>query len=616
MKTKPLLILLATLALGGSLRSQSTVDDIESNRIYQYFVPTKLEKGSALSGAYLWIPPKTPRIRAVMVGIHNGLPMNILQHPAIRAVCRKHGIAQILLTPNGSEIGPVMLKDLNYDITNPDKTAVYDAYLNALAEVSGHPELPTAPIVPLAHSAYMSFPFEAAMRNPEQCLAILPIKAGMPDVYAFYAESGKAKAPNPALAMNHVPILFISSSSQETVGWSAYPHGHGSASFFGAYRRDRDDNPGTTYEPRNELIGTCWDMMSGHFDMLPRNYQFTADWLDAVAAMRLPEKPGDPLKKTVLADGWLVNPNVPVSGELPADFPQPAPYADFKGSKAKAAWYPNEVLARAFFDLVCREPRKDIGMFTFLDPAGKPISLAHGSMAVMPDPQALLQEDGQFTLTTYPFDKPFEVCTVKDKEHAKRPNDPHTLENVLFPGKTTLPVDKIPLQIDPHGGAVEVVRREEAVDERGLPQTRFTLRFKPYRMSPEGGFQMLFLRVFHEGDATHAAAGRTVQISWWPGGVFKDAPSQTITFPAIPDSPAAVEKVALNATSSSGLPVGYFVLKGPGIIREGAFVPSEIPEGTKNPIEVTVGAYQMGRYSDPGRVKPASTVYQTFRLMF
>ena len=140
-----------------------------------------MPKARANSGAYLWIPPATPQIRAVMVGIQNGLPIVILQNPAIRAVCRKYGIAQILLTPNGSEIGPVMLKDLAYDITDPARTAVYDQYLQRLADLCGHPELVTAPIVPLAHSAYCSFPFEAAMRKPGQCLASLPIKAGMPD---------------------------------------------------------------------------------------------------------------------------------------------------------------------------------------------------------------------------------------------------------------------------------------------------------------------------------------------------------------------------------------------------------------------------------------------------
>ena len=120
--------------------------------------------------------------------------------------------------------------------------------------------------------------------------------------------------------MRHVPILFVTSASQETVGWSAYPHAMGGAGL-GSYRCDRDDNPGTDYEPRNELFGNCWEMTSGHFDMLPRNYQFVADWLDAMAAARLPEKPGEPLKNLVLRDGWLMNPQIPATGELPKDYP-------------------------------------------------------------------------------------------------------------------------------------------------------------------------------------------------------------------------------------------------------------------------------------------------------
>jgi hypothetical protein len=203
------------------LHAQDTGNDPELNRIYQYFAPSQAPKAQPTSGAYLWIPPATPTIRAVMVGIHNGLPVTILQSATVRAVCRKYGIAQILLTPNGSEIGPVMLKNLNYDVTDPEKTGVYDAYLNRLADVSGHPELVTAPIVPLAHSAYMNFPFDAAMRKPEQCLAALPIKAGMPDLYTFYGVGGKAKVPNPQLSLRNVPLLFISSASQETVHWSA-----------------------------------------------------------------------------------------------------------------------------------------------------------------------------------------------------------------------------------------------------------------------------------------------------------------------------------------------------------------------------------------------------------
>ncbi len=50
------------------------------------------------------------------------------------------------------------------------------------------------------------------------------------------------------------PFCLSPPRSQETVSWSAYPHAMG-AYGLGSYRRDHDDNPGTTYEPRNELFG-------------------------------------------------------------------------------------------------------------------------------------------------------------------------------------------------------------------------------------------------------------------------------------------------------------------------------------------------------------------------
>ena len=120
-----------------------------------------------------------------MVGIHNGLPINIMQSAPVRAACRRHGIAQILMTPWAKDIGSVMLRNLTYDITDPQCTAVYDGYMQRLADLSGHPELVDAPIVPLAHSAFCDFPFEAAMRRPERCLAAIPIKAGLPDLYSI-----------------------------------------------------------------------------------------------------------------------------------------------------------------------------------------------------------------------------------------------------------------------------------------------------------------------------------------------------------------------------------------------------------------------------------------------
>ena len=601
--------------IGGSILSAETAvtANPEVDRIYQYFAPSTAPKSRMNLGAYLWIPPHTPKIRAVMVAAHNGLPINILQSPAIRAVCRKYGIAQILLTPYAPDIGGVMLKDLFYDVTDPERTAVYDGYLQRLADMSGHPELITAPIVPLAHSAFCDFPLNAAIRRPEQCLGSIPIKAGLPDIYPAYAVGGKAKSPDPTLALRYVPILFVTSGSQETVDWSAYPHAYGT--YLSGYRRgDHDDNPGTAYEPHAELFGSCWDMTSGHFDMLPRNYQFVADWLAAIASARLPEKAGDPLKNLTLCDGWLIDPRIPASGELPADYAMPAPYLEYKGHRDKALWFPNEKLARAQFELGRDEPRKEMELFTFLDTAGQPISLAHGAMAPLPNPQALLHDDGLFTLTTYHFTAPPDICTVKDKDHVKHPEQPHTMANVLFPGKTTLPTTTIPLRFDEHGGVFRLVGTDTFKDDRGVTETRLTLRLKRHRICPDNGFNMSFVRVFHEGDAKFSAAGHTCQISLAPSDAMKKATEQTVTFPVIADAPATSAKIELAAISSSGLPVEYFVLKGPGVIENGAFVPMEVPVGLSKPIEVTVGAYQVGLFKEEDGVKPSATVFQTFQL--
>jgi len=585
------------------------------DHIYQFFIQSEASKDRTGLGFYLWIPPNTPKIRAVMVGINNALPINILQSPPVRAVCRKHGIAQILFTPWAKDIGDVMMKGLTFDVTDPERTAVYDAYLKRLADVSGHPELVAAPIVPLGHSAFCGFPFEAAIRRPEQCLGTIPIKAGLPDVYNFFWPGGKALHPNPDLALRNVPILFVTSGSQETVSWSAYPHPYGT--YLSGYRRDHDDNPGTTYEPHNELFSSCWEMTSGHFDMSPRNYQFVADWLDAIATARLPEKVGEPMKNLTLRDGWLMSPKISATGELLKDYPRPAPYLEYKGHRNEALWFPNEKLARTQFELGVSEPRKKIEMFTLLDPAGKPISLAHGVMAPMPDPQLLLHGDGLFTLTTYRFTAPPDICMVKTKDHAKHPEEAHSYTNLLFPGQTIMSVSQLPVQFNAHGGVFDLVRSEQFKDERGVAETRLTLRLTRHRLATGSGFNMSFVRVFHEGDQEFSAAGRTCQISLSPpdAAILKHAATQTVDFPAVPDAPATSAKIELKAKSSTGLPVDYFVLKGPGIIQDGAFVPAEIPAGTTKPIEVTIGAYQVGRFKETGGVKPAETVYQTFDLM-
>ncbi len=621
--TKHLLYLIcfssALLLTAGKLVEEdvdySSSSVIDANSIFQYFVPSQAPKTRPGLGAYLWIPPGTIKIRAVMVGIQNALPLPIMESPPIRAVCRKYDIAEILLTPHAPDLGgDCMLKDLRYDFTDPDRTAVYDHYLHALADVSGHAELVNAPIVPLAHSAYMSFPFEAAMRNPDQCLCAIPIKAGTPNVYETYLPGGSAKNPSPNYNLHNVPLLILDSAAQETVvgRWKSQPYPQiFEPNFMSSYRKDHQDNPGTTYEPRNELCGAWWEMMAGHFDMFPRDYQFVADWMEAIAAARLPEKPEDPLKVLTLKDGWLMDPKVPPAGPIPPEYAMPAPYLEFKGDRSKALWFPNANLARRLFEFQRDEMRRQVELFTVLDPAGKPIDLSETPMAAMPTVADMLHDDGQFTVTTWHYTEPPQIDT--DMDHGKHPNAPKTLANVLFPGKTTLPLSGIPLQLNMNCSPLELLKKEDFIDSRGVSETRFFLRLKPDRLEPDG-FGQCAPRIYDQGNDSYASTGRTVQLNWnvkFP----TNATSQVITFPPIADASLLTRNIELKATSSAGVPVSYFVQHGPGIIQGNKFVTMDVPTGATKPIEVTIGACQVGVFKNPGGVRTARTVYQTFHLV-
>ena len=184
-------------------------------------------------------------------------------------------------------------------------------------------------------------------------------------------------------------------------------------------------------------------------------------------------------------------------------------------------------------------------------------------MAEMPDTQGLLHDEGLITLTTYHYTAPFPVWSLSKRDHEQHPEKPYELKNVLFPGQTTLPVSGLPLQFDPSGCPLELIKAEPFKDARGVGETRFTLRWGRNRMTPDASLGFFAARVYDQGNAQFAAAGRTCAIKGSTQDFDKKAAPQTVTFPKVDDAPANSRRIELKATSSSGLPVEYFVLKGP-----------------------------------------------------
>jgi hypothetical protein len=89
---------------------------------------------------------------------------------------------------------------------------------------------------------------------------------------------------------------------------------------------------------------------------------------------------------------------------------------------------------------------------------------------------------------------------------------------------------------------------------------------------------------------------------------------QEIDFPKIPDQQAgaSMAPIKLQATSSAGIPIYYYVRQGPAEVGDGGTLTfAAIPPRSKYPISVTVVAWQWGRSIDP-IIQSAKPVEQTF----
>ena len=79
------------------------------------------------------------------------------------------------------------------------------------------------------------------------------------------------------------------------------------------------------------------------------------------------------------------------------------------------------------------------------------------------------------------------------------------------------------------------------------------------------------------------------------------------------DVKAGTVAVPLSATADSGLPVSYFVVVGPAVVKDGKLVFTGIPPRAKLPITVTVAAWQWGRYAEP-KISRAEIIRQSFAI--
>ncbi len=103
---------------------------------------------------------------------------------------------------------------------------------------------------------------------------------------------------------------------------------------------------------------------------------------------------------------------------------------------------------------------------------------------------------------------------------------------------------------------------------------------------------------YSEGDAQYRHTEHVGMMRRGFRGLDRGKP-QSITFERLGDLTVDSRPVALKATSDSGLPVAYYVARGPAMIVDGKLTLVEIPARAKFPMTVEVVAYQFGSGIEP-----------------
>lgn len=334
-------------------------------------------------------------------------------------------------------------------------------------------------------------------------------------------------------------------------------------------------------------IAVLCDVGRGHFDSSPRLIDQLGLFLRKAAVARLPSHapPEAPvaLKAVDARNGWLVDQWRPDGPRRP----DVAPYADYAGDRATAFWAFDEEHARAIEthnDQQGRKPqllgfRTDDGSFIAQTQSHQQVSLPFRPVA---DGVSFHLEAG--FLDTVPAGNPSKWSGLPAGSPITRAT-----------GGGPVMISRIPGPFSATGTGsfvVDFYRGAEATSTRSSHE--------------------LWFKATHDGDDTHASAVQQALLRI-PARNREGTP-QTITFPEITDHAATTPRLNLGATSSSGLPVHYYVRSGPVSIEGDNLVFTALPPRTRYPVEVTVVAWQYGRSDEPC-VQTAEPVVRTFQLV-
>lgn len=530
--------------------------------VWQWSIPmagTCNPENNLQSTAFLYIPPKTKKLRGVVAGQYNMLERPIMEHPKFREYLQKldYGCIWIAPTPFGKP------NNGQFNFRNPEHAAAVDRMFKDLAEVSGYKELADIPFVGLGHSAMADFPYQIAAWKPERAIAGISFDGTAPGVNYNY-EFGKDQILNDeALTrLEYIPFLFRSGGVGGGTNLRALVV--------------RKLHPALA-------ITVIMDPGSSHFDINDNiidymgKYLIKADKARGVGSM--------PLKKVDVNTGWYVD-YWRYNGQPQV---KAAPAGKFQAKKGprgdEANWVIDEEHATFHEAHEALYRGKQVQLLAYVQ-EGKIIPDRKDHFQI--HPKFIPEKDGlSFKIKAAFLDVVSEGRAPgwvgkKAGEKIEHGSDPQNIHIYTDCG----PV----VRLDDETMAVRF-------DRFGFTSSRRS-----------GGFSMIAV---HSGDDVYRRC--VLQSEMYVPVFNKQGIRQYIDFPAIPDVKAGTKSLTLNAKCNTGMPVEYFVVHGPAYIKDNELIFTEVPAGAKYPVEVEVTAWQYGTGNEP-RLQSARPVTQKFNI--
>jgi pimeloyl-ACP methyl ester carboxylesterase len=278
----------------------------------------------------IWIPKEVKNLRGVIVHQHgcgegsckSGLTGAYDLH--WQALAKKHDCALLAPSYEQPEKGDCQM----WCDPRNGSSAAFQKCLVDLGAKSGHPELSKLPWALWGHSGGGHWAGGMVLMHPERVAAAW-LRSGVPLLKAN-AERSTIKAHTLPDAALKVPVMCNPGTKEGVTVKDSRFGGVWAANetFFNEVRS------------KGGLISVAVDPLSSHEC---GNQRYLAIiWLDACLSARLPKIATNPLNMMPTDQAWLA----PITGS------EAQPMAKFSGEPLKAAWLPNEAIAKSWMQYV------------------------------------------------------------------------------------------------------------------------------------------------------------------------------------------------------------------------------------------------------------------------